>query len=1127
MAHLTVMPTSQKNLEDAMAALEAQRTVLGDAVVDAALEPLRKELERAHASSPSQSLRQVSILFLDVVGSTALSRRLDPEDVHAVMDNALARCTTVVSAHGGRVLQYAGDNLLAVFGADETREDDAANAVRCGLALLALGRDLANEVRLAHAHEGFNVRVGVHTGRVLLGGGIDAEGSIRGDPVNVAARMEQTAPAGGLRISHDTYRLVRGLFDVEAQPPLLVKGVDTPLVTYVVARAVPHGFRVATRGIEGIETRMIGRDAELDSLKCVFRDATEQRTGLRSVFVIGDAGVGKSRLLYELESWIETSGRRCVALQARAVPSSKDRAYGLLRDVIAGYVHLRDGKDLAAAKDEFERSATAILRSDADPSEAIVRAHLLGQLIGFDFSASPHIAAIGGDPRQIRDQGFHAAVEWLRCVAQRSELPVVLQLDDLHWADDASLDFIEHLLKAKDVPLLMLVLTRSELHERRPHFAVTAPSDTRTNIQLRPLDDESSGRLVTELLQKLDNVPPPLRRLVTERASGSPFFMEELIKMLVDEHVIEVGDERWTVDTERLAEIPVPSTLTGVLQARIDRLPPAEKNALQLASVVGVTFWDAALAHVDASTPVALPRLQTRGLIALRQSPAALSPDDDVREYGFAHQLLHQVVYDTVLKRVKRAAHERVADWMVHHAGPRTKSLVGSAAEHYDRAGNQMRAAELHAEAARYMAHLFANEAALQHATRGLELAPEADTDLRWSLLRSRERMLEILGRRDDQRRNLAMLRSLADAAPAGTQGDARRSEVAYLHADFAHRTADRVTQEREARMALSLAERAGSDVLALRAMQRLAQALAYQGNAAEGRDIAAEGFARALELDLAAEISGLNNALTVCTDALGDRVAGLRQSLFDLHHNREVGDRRNVGVALSNVGMSYMAFGAYEDAGEHLNDALQLNRVLGAREIEGNSHAMLSELAWRQGDGALALEHAQKALAISTDIGSRLHDADALWSMGNAYLTLGETENAVNAFARSEAIARELSSMPLALNALEGQARTALMRGDLHSAKRIADRLREEAGAGTDYAGTYEHLLRLTLYRVDQALGAASAAARLDEAHAALMAEAERIDDANLRCSFLARVDEHRKIVEHFQHRLDSRGAG
>jgi tetratricopeptide (TPR) repeat protein len=224
---------------------------------------------------------------------------------------------------------------------------------------------------------------------------------------------------------------------------------------------------------------------------------------------------------------------------------------------------------------------------------------------------------------------------------------------------------------------------------------------------------------------------------------------------------------------------------------------------------------------------------------------------------------------------------------------------------------------------------------------------------------------------------------------------------------------------------------------------------------------------------------------------------------------------------------MSYMAFGAYEDAGEHLNDALQLNRVLGAREIEGNSHAMLSELAWRQGDGALALEHAQKALAISTDIGSRLHDADALWSMGNAYLTLGETENAANAFARSEAIARELSSMPLALNALEGQTRTALMRGDLHSAKRIADRLREEAGAGTDYAGTYEHLLRLTLYRVDQALGAASAAARLDEAHAALMAEAERIDDANLRCSFLARVDEHRKIVEHFQHRLDSRGAG
>ena len=1128
MAHFTIMPTSRNNLEDAIAALEAQRTLLGDAVINAAIEPLREKLVdlRAHSlASPSQSLRQVSILFLDVVGSTALSRRLDPEDVHGIMDGTLARCTAVVHANGGRVLQYAGDSLLAVFGADEAREDDAERAVRCGLALLLVGRDLAREVQLEHGHAGFDIRLGVHTGAVLLGGGVDHAGSIRGDAVNVAARMEQTAPQGALRISHDTYRLVRGLFDVEAQPPLVVKGIDTPLTTYLVKRARPHAFRVATRGIEGIETRMIGRDAELDALKSMFVDATEHRAGVSTIFVVGDAGVGKSRLLYEFEHWIETHGGRFVALKARAVPSSKDRPYGLLRDIIGGHFRLRDGEDPAVAQDQFEQSAIALLTVDADPSEATARAHVLGQLVGFDFSASPYIAGIGDDPRQIREQGFRATVEWLRGVAHHDDLPVVLQLDDLHWADDASLDFIEHAIRQNRVPLLVLALTRPELYDRRPGFARTAASPMHTRILLSPLDDEASGRLVTELLQKIADLPPALHTLVTERAAGSPFFMEEFIKMLVDQRVIDVKDDRWTVDVERLAEKRIPTTLTGVLQARLDSLPAAEKIALQLASVIGVTFWDAPLRHVDSAAADALPALRKRGLVTLRNTPTAGGHDDGVREYAFAHQLLQQVIYDTVLKRIKRVAHARVADWMVHHAGPRTKLLLGSAAEHYDRAGDSARAAELHAAAAEYMAQVFANEAALQHANRGLELAPEPDSELRWSLLRSRERVLEILGRRDVQRANLAALRSLANAAPTGPQGDARRGEAAWLHADFAHRTGDRAMQEREARLALSLAERAGNDVLALRAMQRLAQALAYQGRAEAGREIASRGLTRARELGLVREISGLNNALTVCTDALGDRVAGLRQSLLDLRLNREIGDRRNVGVALSNVGMSYMAFGAYEEAHEHLIDALQLNRLLGAREIEGNSHAMLSELAWRQGNGTLALEHAQKALAISGNIGSRLHDADALWSMGNAYLTLGEPDNAADAFKRSEAIARDVNSVPLALNAMEGQARVALFGGDVDAARRITERLRNEAGDGSDYAGTYEHLLRLTLYRVDAAVGAATAQASLAAAHAALKAEAERIDDENLRRSFLARIDEHRKIGEYFHDPLAEGG--
>ena len=204
------MPSELDQLRAGIAALQARRDVLGDAVVEASIAGLQARLSTLSGADPGavQTLRQVTIVFLDIVGSTTLSQHLDPEEVHAVIDGSLARCTAIVQAHGGKVLQYAGDNLLAVFGADEAHEDNAERALHCGLELLALGRERRAQVKRAHGHDGFDFRLGVHTGGVLLGGGVDAEGSIRGIAVNIAARMEQTAPVGSMRISHDTHALV-------------------------------------------------------------------------------------------------------------------------------------------------------------------------------------------------------------------------------------------------------------------------------------------------------------------------------------------------------------------------------------------------------------------------------------------------------------------------------------------------------------------------------------------------------------------------------------------------------------------------------------------------------------------------------------------------------------------------------------------------------------------------------------------------------------------------------------------------------------------------------------------------------------------------------------------------------
>lgn len=825
------MSKEQQQLEDGIAALEAQRAFLGNAVVDAALNGLRSKLaalQPASASAslePAQTLKQVSILFFDVVGSTTLSQRLDPETIGEVMDGALSRGTALVEAHQGEVLQYAGDNLLAVFGADESREDDAERAVRCGLALLALGRILGAEVQAAYGHAGFDVRVGLHTGGVLLGGGVDEDGSIRGIAVNIAARMEQTAPAGALRISQDTYTQVRGVFDVEPQPPLAVKGVDTPVTSYLVQRAKPRAFRVASRGIEGVATRMIGRDAELEALQAAFKRLFQPGAGLQRVTVVADAGVGKSRLLDEFRNWAEARAENYFVFQARAVPQTQGQAYGMLRDVLAWRFEIGDGDAMDLVKAKLGAGLVPLFIADEGKAEAEGHAHLLGQLIGLDYAESPHIRGIRDDGRQIRNRGFHAAAQALRRIAAQGGSPLIVFLDDLHWADDGSLDFIDYLAQVnRDVPMLLLGLARPTLFERRTQ----AEGSNSHRIDLHPLDKGVSRLLANELLKKLPEVPAALRELITGGADGNPFYMEELVKMLVDQGAIQTG-EQWTLDATRLLSLKVPPTLTGVLQARLDGLPPTERHALQLASVIGLTFWDAALAHVEPEAAPALKPLAQRELVNVKEAGST----EDIREYAFQHQILHQVTYDTVLKRTRKAAHAKAAQWLAEHSGTRAKALLGTAAEHFEQAGDEVNAAEFYTRAAEQGASTFANDAVLDYAARAIKLAAAGDAALRWRLHEVRERTLDLLGRRAAQREDIETLKALAEVM----DDDRRRAEAAVRHSMLASRTGDEKTSEVEGRRALDLATQAGDQELTLLATQRVASAMAHRGEAsAEGQ---------------------------------------------------------------------------------------------------------------------------------------------------------------------------------------------------------------------------------------------------------------------------------------------------
>jgi len=1105
------MTTEQQQLDAAIAALESQRNLLGSAVVDLALGGLLARRAALAAGTPAeaadQALKLVTVLFLDVAGSTQFSQHLDPEDTGAVMDALLAACTGIVAAHQGKVLQYAGDSLLAVFGAELAQENDAERAVRAGLALLAEGARHGQTVQERYGHSGFNVRVGLHTGGVLLGGGVDAENSIRGITVNIAARMEQTAPAGALRISHDTFAHVRGVFDVEPQPPMEVKGVDTPITTYLVLQARPRAFRTAARGIEGVTTLMIGREAELERLQLAFAQA-QHESRLVCMTVAAEAGMGKSRLLHEFQVWAERQPGGFELFQGRAHPQTRHQPYGLLRDVLAWRFRIADGDNMAAAKLHFEAGMSVLANFDGASDVAPdAPAHLLGHLIGLDYAASPHVTRIQGDGRQLRARAFHAAAQAVREVALRSGKPLLMLLDDLHWADDGSLEFLAHLLGAnRDVPMLVVGLTRPSLYERRPGWPGLADAQ---RIDLQPLAQSMSHRLVGELLRMLPEVPDALRELVTGAAEGNPFYMEELIKMMVDEGAITVQGEGWTLNPDKLLVAHVPQTLTGVLQARLDATEPAEKLALQQAAVIGFVFWDLALAAIDTQAAATLDGVTQRALV-VRHADAGFS---GTREFAFSHQVLHQVTYDTVLKRLRRSYHAKAGAWLASQTGARANDFLAMTAEHFEKAGEPARACEYLARAAEHAEARYSHQEAVDQATRGLALLADepATRLLRWRLLASREASFGLQGMRVEQRADITALEQLADALA----DDRLRFEATWRRADLALRVADYRGLELAARHAMLLGERVGDEALRLRAQQRLGIALSETGSIKAGKALIEETLIAARAAGLLHIESLCLNVLSIIASVQDDPMQALHIDQQKLVLDQALGNPLTYATTVANHGESWLQLGDHAQALHFLREGLRLTGAVGNRAMQGVVLLNLSQLMLRAGDAFTAELHAREALAIGRVVQSPEYEARAEWAIGHAELAQGRHAAAFSAFERARAVAMAADQEPSQLDAAAGLTRVALQQGDLPCACQAAQPLLDHLQRAGHFEGIDgPRLAHLVCCEVLLRTGDSRGADALEALHAALQQRAALVPKGELREGFLGNIPEHRDIV-------------
>src|SRR5215208_2652068 len=583
-----------ENLNRAIAALEEQRSTVGDQVVDSAQAAMREKLvhlqEKTRESHELQERKLVTVLFADVSGFTAMAEAMDHEVVGTVINSLWSRVDRAIQAHGGRIDKHIGDAVMALFGTPTAREDDPEQAIRAALQVQAEVQMWKQEFNTSASNrqpqsQGVQLRIGINTGPALLGTvGTIGEYTAIGNTVNLASRLEAAAPTDGILISQDTYQHVRGIFEITVLEPIQVKGKREPIQVYTINGLRPRAFRVSTRGVEGIETRTIGREEEMSKLQSAFQQVVEQRQ-LSLINIVAEAGTGKSRLLYEFTRWLDVQNQPMHLFKGRATQEISQIPFALLRDIFASSFGIQDNDSAAIARQKLE---TGILSYVRDQETATLYTHFIGHLIGLDFSNSVHLKGILGDARQIHDLAFHYASQFLTDITH--DQVGVIFLEAIHWADRGSLDFFTHFMSTKpDLPLLIIGLTRSTLFEDRPDWGTGAVQALR--LDLLPLSAENCRRLVHEILQKVPDIPTALTELIVTKAEGSPFYIEELIKVLIDRGVILRGEEQWRLEMERFSDLKVPATLTGLLQARLDSLNPNAREKLQQASIVGRIFW--------------------------------------------------------------------------------------------------------------------------------------------------------------------------------------------------------------------------------------------------------------------------------------------------------------------------------------------------------------------------------------------------------------------------------------------------------------------------------------------------------------------------------------------------------
>ena len=646
--------------------------------------------------------RLVSVLFADLVGFTTLSETRDPEEVRELLTRYFEESRRVVDRYGGVIEKFIGDAVMALWGSPVAHEDDAERAVRAALELTALVKDMGADVGAPD----LRARAGVLTGEAAVTLGAQDQGMVAGDLVNTASRIQSVAPAGSVFVGESTMRTTDAVISYEPAGTFELKGKEAAIELWRADRIV--GLRGLGR-MTAIEPPFTGRDRELRQIKELLHDSAEHGK-VHLVSVQGVAGIGKSRLVWELEKYVDGLITDIWWHQGRCLAYGEGVAFWALAEMIRGRAGIVEDEESSVASDKL---AKAIERHIPDADERRFVRPRLGHLLGLEEGGV-------GDQENL----FAASRIFFERIADQG--PSIMVFEDIHWADSALLDFIEYLVEwSRDRPIFVLTLARPELAERRPSWG--AGTRNFTSIFLEPLDSDEMGSLLSD---PIPGLPDDVRQRILERAEGIPFYAVETVRMLIDRGILvrENGAFRLEGSVETLE---VPESLQALIAARLDGLEPSERRLLQDGSVLGRTFTLQGLCAITG-----LPEVEVTSLLGslVRKEVLSISIDpllSDRGQYGFLQDLVKKVAYDTMSKHERKARHLAAAaylrsaadeDEIVEVVASHLLDAYRAAPDAEDAEQIRVDALEMVRKASERAASLGASEEAQRYAERAIEL---------------------------------------------------------------------------------------------------------------------------------------------------------------------------------------------------------------------------------------------------------------------------------------------------------------------------------------------------------------------------------------------------------------------